>query len=150
MEKGDDDLAREALQRKQEHARIGVQFEGELAAHSGNVAQLKSGLQDLENKIAEIRRKKNLLISKQKRAEAQSQIYQTLEGIQDAGAVDTIERMEAKIDEMSHMADARMELSEEFSGDALERKVKERGPGDDVETELLEMTQRLQIEQQGE
>jgi phage shock protein A len=146
VQKGDDTLAREALARKHEHQRIAAQFEQELGAHDANVEQLKTGLRDLENKIAEIRRKKNLLVSKQRRAEAQTQIYSTLEGIQDAGALETISRMEAKIDEMSHLADARRELSTEFSGDALERKFKELAPGQDVEAELLEMKQRLQLE----
>jgi phage shock protein A len=146
VQKGDDNLAREALARKQEHQRIAAQFEQELGAHDANVEQLKTGLHDLENKIAEIRRKKNLLISKQRRTEAQNQIYGTLEGIQDAGALETISRMESKIDEMSHLADARRELSAEFSGDALERKFKELAPGKDVESELLEMKQRLQLE----
>ena len=149
VRKGDDTLAREALQRKQEHQRIAAQFEHEMTAHTQNVEQLRAGLHDLEEKIAEIRRKKNLLISKQRRAEAQTQIYQTLEGIQDAGALDTIERMEAKIDEMSHLADARRQLSEEFRGDSLERKFKELTPGEDVEAELLEMKQRLQIGNKG-
>jgi len=146
VQKSDDNLAREALARKQEHQRIAAQFEQEMGAHDTNVEQLKAGLRDLETKIAEIRRKKNLLVSKQRRAEAQNQIYGTLEGIQDAGALETISRMEAKIDEMSHLADARRELSSEFSGDALERKFRELQPGKDVESELMEMKQRLQIE----
>ncbi|NIP74313.1 MAG: PspA/IM30 family protein, partial [Gammaproteobacteria bacterium] len=75
--------------------------------------------------IAEIRRKKNLLVSKQRRAEAQDQIYQTIEGVQSMGAVDTIERMENKIEEMSALADARHELSNEFSGDQLEQRFAE-------------------------
>jgi phage shock protein A len=146
VEKGDDDLAKEALRRKGEHARIAAQFDHELGAHAVNVDNLKSGLRDLERKISEIKRKKNLLVSKQKRATAQDQIYKTIEGIQDAGALDTIQRMEDKIEEMAHLADARMELSDEFQGDALEKKFQELGPGEDVETELLELKQQLQLE----
>jgi phage shock protein A len=149
VQKGDDNLAREALQRKHEHQRIALEFEHESAAHTANVEQLRAGLHELEGKIAEIRRKKGLLISKQRRAEAQTQIYRTIEGIQDAGALDTIERMEAKIEEMSHLADARRQLSAEFRGDVLERKFQELAPGEDVEAELLEMKQRLQLENKG-
>jgi len=146
VEKGDDDLAKEALRRKGEHARIAAQFEHELGAHAANVDNLKSGLRELETKIAEIKRKKNLLISKQKRAQAQDQIYQTIEGIQDAGAIDTINRMEEKIEEMSNLADARMELSGEFQGDALEKRFQELGPSEDVDAELLELKQQLRLE----
>ncbi|MCZ6531991.1 MAG: PspA/IM30 family protein [SAR324 cluster bacterium] len=146
VEKGDDDLAKEALMRKGEHTRMSLQFEHELGAHQENVANLKNSLHELESRIAEIKRKKNLLVSKQKRAQAQDQIYKTMEGIQDTGAVDTINRMEEKIEEMSHLADARMELSEEFSGDALEKKFAELGPGEDVDAELLELKQQLKLE----
>ncbi len=149
VEKGDDELAKEALRRKSEHARIGGQFESELGAHTRNVDNLKSGLHELESKIAEIRRKKNLLVSRQKRASAQDQIYKTIEGIQDTGAVDTINRMEEKIEEMSHLADARMELSGEFQGDALEKKFQELGPSRDVDAELLELKQQLKLEDKG-
>ncbi len=147
VEKNDDELAREALRRKKEHSRLAMQFEGELAAHATNVDRLKECLRELETKIAEIKRKKNLLISKQKRAEAQDQIYQTIEGIESTGALDTIERMENKIEEMSALADARQELSEEFTGDALERRFAELDAGgNDVDDELLELKQRMQIE----
>lgn len=147
VEKGDDDLAKEALRRKKEHSRLALQFEGEHSAHLANVDRLKDSLHELEAKIEEIKRKKNLLISKQKRAEAQTQIYKTIDGIESAGAVDTIERMENKIEEMSALADARQELSEEFSGDALEKRFAELdASGDDVEADLLELKQRARIE----
>lgn len=148
VEKQDDDLAREALLRKNEHTKIAAQFEGELAAHTTNVDRLKESLKELEDKIAEIRRKKNLLISKQRRAEAQDKIYQTIEGAQNAGALDTIQRMEEKIEDMSALADARHDLSKEFSGDSLEQRFEKLGAGDaDVDKELLEIKQKLQIEQ---
>ena len=147
VEKGDDDLAKEALRRKKEHTRLALQFEGELSAHGANVDKLKENLRELESKIAEIKRKKNLLISKQKRAEAQEQIYKTIDGIRSGGGLDTIERMETKIDEMAALADARQEMSDEFSGDALERRFAELdAAGDDVDTELLELKQRTRIE----
>lgn len=147
--KGDDSLAKEALRRKAEHAKIGEQFEREKVAHTTNVDNLKGGLHDLETKIAEIRRKKNLLISKQKRADAQDQIYKTLEGIQDTGAMDTIQRMEEKIEEASALADARMEMSEEFSGDQLEKKFDALDPGEDVDAELLALKEQMKIENKG-
>lgn len=145
VEKGDDELAKEALRRKGEHGKIALQFEHELAAHTQNVESLKEHLHDLQGKIGEVRRKKSLLISKQKRAEAQDQIYKTVEGIQDSGALDTIDRMEDKIEEMSHLADARVEMSDEFQGDALEKRFQDLG-GKDVDAELLELKQQLKIE----
>jgi phage shock protein A len=150
VEQGDDELAREALRRKNEHARMAAQFQHEHAAHAANVQRLKESLHELESKIEELRRKKNLLVSKQRRAEAQDQIYRTIEGIDSAGAVDTIARMENKIEEMAALADARQDLSAEFSGDALEKRFAELDKsGEDVDAELLALKQRLQIEHKG-
>jgi len=148
VEKGDDELARQALARKAEHAGFAQQYEHELAAHSANVEKLKDGLRELEHKISEIRRKKNLLISKQKRVEAQKEIYQALEGINQEGALDTISRMESKIDEMSALADARQDLNKEFSGDALENKIQALGSDSptEVDQELLALKEQLKLE----
>jgi phage shock protein A len=150
VEQGNDTLAKEALRRKNEHLRFAAQYEHELTAQTANVERLKDSLRELESKIEELDRKKNLLKSRQKRAEAQDAIYQTLEGINAAGAIDTISRMEDKIEEMSALADARQELSSEFQGDNLERQFQElESQGGDVDAELLAMKQRMQIENKG-
>ena len=146
VEKGDDNLAREALTRKNEHARIAAQYEGELEQHRGNVEKLKDSLRELDDKIAEIRRKKNLLISKQKRAEAQDQIYSTLQGLDSSGALGTIERMENKIEEMSALADARQDLHEEMSGEDLDARLAKLGGGGDVDQELLALKEQAKLE----
>lgn len=146
VQQGDDALAREALGRKQEHQRMQQQYARELVAHGENVELLKTGLHELGEKIAEIRRKKQLLISRQRRTEAQDAIHQTLEGVRGAGALDTIERMEHKIDEMAALSAARRELSAAFQGDALERRFEALGPSEAVEAELLELKARAQIE----
>lgn len=148
VQQGDDALAREALGRKQEHQRMQQQYAQELVAHRENVALLKTGLHDLGEKIEEIRRKKQLLISRQRRTEAQDAIHQTLEGVRSAGALETIERMEHKIDEMAALSAARRELSAEVQGDALERRFQALGPSDEVEAELLELKARAQLEDQ--
>ena len=146
VQAGDDDLAREALRRKNEHARMAGQFQHEREAHAANVERLKESLHELENKIGEVRRKKNLLVSKQRRAEAQEEINRTIDGIGATGAQDTIARMEAKIEEMTALADARHELGQEFSGDRLEQRFQQLdAQGEDVDAELLALKQRLQI-----
>lgn len=147
VEKGDDSLARQALERKNEHARVAIQLGAELETQSANVVSLKEALKDLQQKIVEIKRQKTVLVAKQRRAEAQDQIHQTLEGIHGAGALETVKRMEEKIEHMAAVSDARKELAREFRGDQLERRFKELGAGSpNVDSELIEMKQRLQIE----
>ncbi|HEX7928313.1 MAG TPA: PspA/IM30 family protein [bacterium] len=148
VEKGDDALAKEALRKKNEHTRFAASLEEQLAAHQGNVAMLKDGLRELESKIEELKRKRTILASRQRQAEAQDQIYKSIEGIRGAGAMDTVKRMEDKVDQMVALSDARRELSTEARGGQIEQQFRalEAGGGAEVERELLELKQRLQIE----
>ncbi len=74
MQNGKDDLAKEALVRKKEFERRALEFEKQLAHHKQNADVLRDGYQKLEDKIDEIKRKKGLLLAKQKQAAAQERL----------------------------------------------------------------------------
>ena len=79
VQKEKDDLAKEALIRKNEHLRRALDFEKQLEMHLNNADSLKKSYQQMEDKIDEIKRKQGLLSVKQKQAEAQEKIYKTIE-----------------------------------------------------------------------
>jgi phage shock protein A len=108
---GRDDLARESLGRKSEADEISAQYQAQWQAQEKAAAQLKDALTRLNAKIGEASRKKNLLIARQKRAEAQQKIQDTMAGLSDNGAFDTFARMEHKVDQMEAEAEAAVELS---------------------------------------
>ena len=72
-----------------------------------------------------LQRRKNLLIARQKRAEAQKTIQETMSGLNDTSAFDTFDRMSEKIEQMEAEAEASAELAEGFSGDGLASKFDE-------------------------
>jgi phage shock protein A len=119
---GDDALARQALGRKQEHENIATQFQQQWMAQKAAVEKLKDALRLLNNKIEEAKRKKNLLIARKKRAEAQQQIANTMQGLGDTSAFETFDRMAERIQLMEAEAEAGAELAGELSGDTLESK----------------------------
>ncbi len=119
---GDDNLARQALARKQEHETIATQFQQQWLAQKQAVEKLKDALRLLNNKIEEAKRKKNILIARKKRAEAQQQIANTMQGLGDTSAFDTFDRMAERIQLMEAEAEAGAELAGELSGDTLESK----------------------------
>jgi phage shock protein A len=118
----DDNLAREALSRKQEHENIAGQYQQQWMAQKAAVDKLKDALRLLNNKIEEAKRKKNILIARKKRAEAQQQIANTMQGLGDTSAFDTFDRMAERIQLMEAEAEAGAELAGELSGDTLESK----------------------------
>jgi phage shock protein A len=119
VQKGDDNLAKQALQRRNEHQQRVQEWEKQWQAQAQMVEQLKEGLRGLNNKIEEAKRKKDLLIARQRRAEAQRKIHETLRGLSDNSAFDTFARMEAKVEDLEARAQASAELAEELSGDTL-------------------------------
>ena len=119
---GDDNLARQALGRKQEHENIATQFQQQWIQQKQAVEKLKDALRLLNNKIEEAKRKKNILIARKKRAEAQQQIANTMQGLGDTSAFDTFDRMAERIQLMEAEAEAGAELAGELSGDTLESK----------------------------
>lgn len=107
---GNDALAKEALQRKAEYdesaAALGQQWE----AQKQSVERLKEALRGLDNKIEEAKRKRNLLVSRQKRAEAQQMINETLSSISSTSSFDTFERMSERVTQLEAQAEATAEL----------------------------------------
>ena len=142
-----DDLAKEALTRKNEHLRRALDFEKQLEMHQNNADSLKESYQKMENKIDEIKRKQGLLSVKQKQAEAQEKIYKTIEGLGDtSGIMDTIERAEEKVENLQARAEAYQEISMESDQASLEKKFKElEHESPDMEMELLELKKRAAL-----
>jgi phage shock protein A len=116
---GKDDLAQQALERKAEHDKLASGFETQWHSQRQAVEQLKKALTGLSDKISDAKRKKNLLVARARRAEAQKTITSTMSGMSNTSAIDTIERMEQKIDQMEAEAQATTEMANEIEVDQL-------------------------------
>jgi phage shock protein A len=119
VKEGRDDLAKQALVRHSEHLNAGQQLEQTWASHNAETEKLKNSLRDLNDKIEEAKRKKNLLLARQRRAQAQQRIAETMSGMSEKSAFEAFARMEEKIDQNERMIKASTEIDEEFSGDRL-------------------------------
>ena len=133
---GREDLARQALGRKTEHDNIAVGFQEQWMAQKQAADQLREALQMLNKKIQEAQRKKNLIIARQKRAEAQKKIYDTMSGLKNNSAFDTFARMEEKVDRAEAEAQAAAELSQE-GGDSLDHEFDQLASSDGVQDDAL-------------
>ncbi len=146
VNEGRDDLAKQALLRGQEHLEHGQQLAATWETHRHETEKLKQSLRDLNDKIEEAKRKKNLLLARQRRAEAQARISQTMSSMGDNSAFDAFARMEEKITSNERQLQAAQEIDEEFSGDRLagEFKQLERSAGGaNADAQLLQLKQRM-------
>jgi len=106
--------------------------------------RLKESLRMLNDKIEEAKRKKNLLIAKQKRAQAQKRIHETMAGLNDRSAFETFDRMAEKIEETERRALAAAEVSETLASDTLEQEFAALKPAEEgVEFRLLQLKERM-------
>ena len=133
---GKDDLAKEALLRKQEYDNYSSQYKTQLDAQHSSVEKLKGSLRQLQQKIEEAQRKKNLLVARAKRAEAQQRIQTTLGSLSDTSAFDAFDRMASKVDQIEAQADAMQELEDMSKGDDIEQQFKAL-EGSSASAELL-------------
>jgi phage shock protein A len=147
VKEGRDDLAKQALMRQQEHAQRVQVLKQTWQAQAQETEKLKGSLRQLNEKIEEAKRKRNLLIAKQKRAQAQKRIHETMSGLSDTSAFEAFNRMAEKIEEQEQQAIASAEVSEALEGDTLETEFMrlEAGSagGADVENRLAALKQQM-------
>jgi phage shock protein A len=139
-----DDLAKQALLRQQEHTERAIVLHDTWQKQNVETERLKEALRQLNDKIEEAKRKKNLLIAKQKRAQAQKRIHETMAGLSDRSAFETFDRMAEKIEETERRALAAAEVTETLGSDSLEREFAALKPAsENVEFRLLQLKERM-------
>lgn len=106
-----DDLAMEALAKKREHQQAAEMYEEQLETQRMAVDELKRALSDLVTSLEETKRRRNLLLARAKRAEAQRHLAATLNAAQENSASERLERLEAHVERQEAEAEATWELA---------------------------------------
>ena len=144
---GDEGLAKQALLQKAETSRLAEEYRKQWELQKQSAEQLKEALKALSRKIEEARRKKNLLIAKKKRAEAQQSIQQTMGKLTDSSAFNTYARMEEKIERMEAEAEASLELTEAMNEAArLESRFEDMERQQTADAMLAELKEKIALE----
>ena len=151
IREGRDDLAKQALMRQQEHGERAMTFAETWQKQAVETDRLKESLRQLNDKIEEAKRKKNLLIAKQKRAQAQQRIHETMAGLNDRSAFEVFDRMAEKIEHTERTIAASIEVHEAItSGDTLETEFTKLTAGaanESVEWRLLQLKEKMGMTQ---
>ena len=139
LQKGEEDLAREALTRRKSYQDTAEAMQAQLGQQRGIVDQLRQNMMKLESKISEAKTKKDLYIARARSAKASQQISEMLERTNPGGAMQAFERMEEKVLQMEAQAEAVAELGT----DDLEKRIASLGEADEVEAELAALKSQL-------
>lgn len=143
-----EDLAREALTRKKQTDEYAEQYKEQWESQHQAVEKLKGHLRELQQKIEEAQRKKNLLIARSKRVEAQKRIQETIGGMSDTSAFEVFDRMNRKIEDMEAETAALGEMMESGSTeDDIEKQFRAlEGPGGSADTMLEDLKKRIALD----
>jgi len=142
VREGRDDLAKQALLRYNEHVQNAVQLHETWVKHREETEKLKLSLRQLNDKIEEAKRKKNILIARAKRAEAHKRIQETMSSISDKSAFETFERMAEQIEHEERRLIAAAEVNDDLSGDSLMDQFKSLEKAD-ADEQLLALKQKM-------
>jgi phage shock protein A len=149
-----DDLAWEALQRKQAAVARRAEVETDLANLDRQLTSLKQSQIKLDRKIALFRSKKEVLTALHTTSQAQLRVQETLAGVSEelADVGNTIQRVESRIHEMQARAEAIDDLVAEGvladalqpEGDEIDRRLARIGRRQAVEAELAQLKADLE------
>lgn len=135
VQQGNDDLAKQALQRRQQYVAAATDLEQQLKAQKESTNTLRQRLTDLEAEVQKAYTKKQVLIARDKAAQATSKANEILSKTTASGAMSVIEKMETKVQER----EARAAALQDLSGDSLEKQFKSFEGKSDIEMELLQL-----------
>lgn len=139
LQKGDDNLAREALTRRKSYQDTAEAMKTQLTQQSAVVTQLKQNMMKLESKISEAKTKKDLYIARARSAKATQQINEMMGRVGTGSAMAAFERMEEKVLQL----EAQSEAVAELGMDDLEKRIASLGEADAVEAELAAMKNQI-------
>ena len=133
---GRDDLAKQALEKKNMFAKAALDLEKPLAESRTTSTTLRGQLEQLKSKLDEARVRQGTLIARHQAAKAKKTISQSISGIGD-GAFANFDRFEQKVLKVESEADAFAELAGEAT--SLDEEFKKLEAGSGVDEELAQL-----------
>ncbi|MGK7889410.1 MAG: PspA/IM30 family protein [Leptolyngbyaceae cyanobacterium] len=134
LQKGDENLAREALSRKKAQSDAATGLQTQLNQQNAQVDTMRKNLIALEGKISEAKTKKDMLKARVSAAKANEQLQSSMSNMNTSSAMGAFERMEEKV----LMMEAKSQAAAEIGGASLDAAFAELESSDvDLELEAM-------------
>jgi phage shock protein A len=138
VDRGQDDLARAALERHKSCERTAESFREQVADQRAQVDMLKAVLGKLEQKLSEAHAKRAMLLAQHRRARALGRASDARSAIGSGSAIRTFDRMKDKVMHEEAVSHAKSALA----GDNLDDRFAELERDDEVDRALAELKAR--------
>lgn len=148
LQKGDEELAREALSRRQAQVEISTGLEKQISLQQKNIEKLYSSMMTLETKITEAKREKDAIIARARTAKASVQVNDMLNSLSSSTSTNSMEafnRMKEKVETLEAQAEIAGELAANSAGTSvnMEERFKALESNTALEDELERMKRQL-------
>jgi phage shock protein A len=138
VDKQQDDLARGALERHRSYRQLAHNYQEQVGDQSAQVETLKSALRKLDQKLAETRSKKDMLIARHRRSLVASRANRAEQSIGDRSKSATFDRLNDKVMHSEAVSQAETEILADDLGDKLAKMERD----DEIDRMLVEMKSR--------
>lgn len=147
LSKGDEELAKEALTRRQSQVEIITTLTTQMTTQNVAIDKLYSSMTELEEKIVEAKRQKDLFIARARTAKTSVQVNDMLSGLTsgNSNSMEAFERMKSKVENLEAQAEVAGELAAATSGTtrSLEDKFKLLEGDSEIDSQLEELKKQL-------
>jgi len=139
IQKGEENLAREALSRKKTHADLAATLKASLDQQSRQVETLKKNLIATQSKISEAKTAKEILKVRLRNAEAQEHLNNLLGTVNNDSASATFQRMS----EIVRRKEIEVSVISELGSDDLEAQFAKLNAGSEIEDEYAALRAKV-------
>jgi phage shock protein A len=110
LQKGNEELAREALNRRQVQTDEAIDLGKQLEVQAASIDKLYEGMQMLEKRILESKAKKDQMVARARTAQTTQKVNDMLGGITGKTSMDAFTRMEEKVETLEAAAEVSAEM----------------------------------------
>ncbi|MCL5039959.1 MAG: PspA/IM30 family protein [Firmicutes bacterium] len=132
VDKGEDDLAREALRRARAGEDEAEKYQKEVETQAKEVDKLKSTLGELTVKLEEARGKRDMIVAQVRRARIAKEVSGIRSSAVDTAAFDAFDDLERKVAREK----AEVQALEELRNTGMDNRLRQLGADDEIEAEL--------------
>ena len=135
VQKGKDNLARQALQEKRRYTQRAETLQAEVTELGVMIEQYREDIQELENKLKSAREKQRMLVQRHLRATRKKRVREEIRRADSAEVMQKFEELEQQIERMEAEAD----LVDYGRASTLEDQLDALEADDEIEAELNEL-----------
>lgn len=142
LTKGDEELAREALTRKQQAAEQADSLAGQLTVQTDSLNKLFDSMSQLESKVTEAKAMKEQYVARARTAQTSTKVNDMLAGVGE-NSMSSFDRMKEKVEQLETTAEVSAGMLGAASDTSLEAKFAQLEGGSTVDDELARMKANL-------